>query len=325
MWGTGSYLPDHLVDNQVIAASTGVSPEWIERKTGILERRYAAAHQATSDLAAEAGRRALEDAGLKAEELGWVIVATTTPDQPQPPTAAIVQQSLGAARAAGFDVNAVCAGFVVALDIAARMLAGDGASRGPALVIGSEVYSRVIDPTDRRTAPLFGDGAGAVVLGPVSGQRGVLGSHSTTDSRLLDLIGISAGGSRTPPSAETLARGEHFFRMRGREVRAYVMRELPRAVHALLQDLSVPPDQVRHFIPHQANGAMLGEVLENLGLPRARAHLPVGRHGNTGAASVPLALDHAHRSGELSDGDLVLLAGFGGGMTMSAALLAWGL
>ncbi|MFI8831523.1 3-oxoacyl-ACP synthase III family protein [Streptomyces afghaniensis] len=322
--GTGSFLPKRMVGNQEMAASTGVTPEWIERKTGILERRYAEDDQAASDLAAEAGRRALQNAGVGPAELSWIIVATSTPDQPQPPTAAVVQRLLGADRAAAFDVNAVCAGFVVALRAGASMTLEDGRPGGRALVIGSDVYSRIVDPSDRRTAPLFGDGAGAVVLGPVAEAGGLLGGSVATDSRLLDLIGITAGGSRQPSSTDTLARGEHYFRMRGREVRDYVTRELPRAVHDLLTDLSVPPEEIRHFIPHQANGAMLRDIWGHLGLPHAHLHMPVARHGNTGAASIPMALDHAHRSGRLAAGELVLLAGFGGGMTMGTSLISWG-
>ncbi|MFF1811009.1 3-oxoacyl-ACP synthase III family protein [Streptomyces sp. NPDC058251] len=322
--GTGSFLPKRTVGNQELAAATGVTPEWIERKTGILERRYAESEQAASDLAAEAGRRALENAGVRPAELTWIIVATSTPDQPQPPTAAVVQRLLGADRAAAFDVNAVCAGFVVALRAGVCMALEDGRPGGRTLVIGSDVYSRVVDPSDRRTAPLFGDGAGAVVLGPVAEAGGFLGGSVATDSRLLDLIGIEAGGSRQPSSSDTLARGGHYFRMRGREVRDYVTRELPRAVHDLLTDLSVPPEEIRHFIPHQANGAMLTDLWGHLGLPNAHLHMPVTRHGNTGAASIPLALDHAHRSGRLEAGELVMLAGFGGGMTMGTSLISWG-
>ncbi|MFD6421233.1 3-oxoacyl-ACP synthase III family protein [Streptomyces sp. NPDC060198] len=321
--GTGSYLPARTVPNDEVAALAGVTAEWIERKTGVVERRYAADDEAASDLAAHAAARALEDAGVRAEDVAWTIVATSTPDHPQPATAALVQYRIGAVNAAGFDVNAVCAGFVVALQTAASLLAGDPTGQSRALVVGTEVYSRIIDRSDRRTAPLFGDGAGAVVLGPVGERHGILGTGLVTEGHLHDLIGVAAGGSRTPASAETLARHEHSFRMRGRDVREYVMRELPPAVAGLLDHLGVKPDEIDHFVPHQANGAMLRDAWEVLGLPRARAHLPVSLHGNTGAASIPLALDDAHRAGKLCDGELVLLAGFGGGMTLGTGLLSW--
>ncbi|MER6119418.1 beta-ketoacyl-ACP synthase III [Streptomyces sp. NPDC001743] len=323
--GTGSYLPERIVTNESVAARAGVTAEWVERKTGIRERRYAADHEAASDLATEAAVRALTDAGARPEDLAWIIVATSTPDHPQPATAALVQHRLGAPGAAAFDLNAVCAGFVAALHTGSRLLAGpQTGGRRLALVIGSEVYSRIIDPQDRRTAPLFGDGAGAVVLGPVTGGRGLLGTGMRTDGHLHGLIGVTAGGSREPASEKTVARGDHFFRMRGRDVRAFVERELPDAVAGTLDAFGVAADAVGHFIPHQANGEMLRSVAAGLGLTSARVHLPVERHGNTGAASIPLALDEARRAGEPCDGDLVLLAGFGGGMTLGTAVLRWG-
>ncbi|MEU4656355.1 beta-ketoacyl-ACP synthase 3 [Streptomyces sp. NPDC023723] len=318
--GTGSFLPERVVSNESAALPAGVTAEWIERRTGIRERRHAAAHEATSDLAAEAAVRALENSGTAPGQLDWIIVATSTPDHPQPATAALVQHRLGAFRAAAFDVNAVCAGFVAALHTGALLTAG---RRGRALVIGAETYSRIVDPADRRTAPLFGDGAGAVVLGPVAEGGGLLGTGLATDSRFHDLIGVPAGGSRLPASEKTVAAGDHYFRMRGREVRNYVMRALPAAVRESLRTFGVRPQDVDHFVPHQANGAMLQDLLGPLGLPRARAHLPVTHHANTGAASIPLALDDAHRSGLLRLGELVMLAGFGGGMTVGTALLRW--
>ncbi|WP_328980573.1 ketoacyl-ACP synthase III [Streptomyces canus] len=321
--GTGSCLPRRVVPNSEVAAPAGVDEEWIVRKTGIRQRHYAAADEAASDLAARAAERALENAGLTPLDIDWILVATSTPDHPQPATAALVQHLLGAHGSVAFDVNAVCAGFVAALHTAVRLVAGPGI-RGRALVIGAEVYSRILDPQDRRTAPLFGDGAGAVVVGPVTPERGLVGTWLTTDGALHGLIGVPAGGSRLPASLETVAKGEHYFTMRGRDVRTYVMRELPLAVGRLLSHLDIGADRVDHFVPHQANGAMLREVWELLGLGRARALMTVERHANTGAASIPLALDEANRAGTLAADELVLLAGFGGGMTTAAALLRWG-
>ncbi|MEV3994009.1 beta-ketoacyl-ACP synthase III [Streptomyces sp. NPDC049837] len=324
--GTGSYLPEQVVSNDTVAARAGVTAEWIERKTGIRERRYAADHEAASDLATEAAVRALADAGAEPDDLAWIVVATSTPDHPQPATAAFVQHRIGARRAAAFDVNAVCAGFVAALHTGAQLLAAPGPAgeRRLGLVIGTEVYSRIIDPSDRRTAPLFGDGAGAVVLGPVREGRGFVGTGMRTDGHLHGLIGVTAGGSRQPASEKSVLRGDHFFRMRGRDVRDFVERELPGAVAGTLSAFGMTAGDVDHFIPHQANGEMLRSVAARLGLDAARTHLPVDRHGNTGAASIPLALDHARQGGEPRDGDLVLLAGFGGGMTLGTTLLRWG-
>ncbi|WUI00902.1 ketoacyl-ACP synthase III [Spirillospora sp. NBC_00431] len=327
--GVGGYLPAEVVPNSVVAERAGVTEEWIVRKTGIRARRYAAPGEATSDMAAEAAKAALADAGITADRLGWIVLATSTPDHPQPPTAGLVQAGIGAERAAAFDVNAVCAGFVFALVTAARLLSGgpaggsaDGADH--ALVIGADLYSRIIDRSERRTAVLFGDGAGAVVLGPVRPGYGLTGSELTTRGERHDLIRVPAGGSRLPASEKTLADGLHHFAMDGRGVREFVTAELPRTVRRLLAGHGVDPALVDHFVPHQANGVMLDEVFPLLGLPRARTHLTVAEHGNTSAASIPLALDDAARKGVFADGDLLLLAGFGGGMSMGGALVRWG-
>ncbi|WP_327358776.1 3-oxoacyl-ACP synthase III family protein [Streptomyces sp. NBC_01304] len=324
--GTGSYLPERIVSNDMVGALARVDGEWIERKTGIRERRYAADHEACSDLAVQAAVQAMADAGAEPDDIAWIIVATSTPDHPQPATAAFVQHRLGAYRAAAFDVNAVCAGFIAALHTGARLLAAPETTgeRRLALVIGSDVYSRILDFGDRRTAPLFGDGAGAVVLGPVREGRGLLGTGMRTDGHLHDLIGVTAGGSREPASEKTVARGDHFFRMQGRGVRDFVVTQLPDFVAGTLDAFGVSGDEVAHFVPHQANGEMLRGVSAELGLPAARVHLPVELHGNTGSASIPLALDHARAAGQLTDGELVLLAGFGGGMTLGTCLLRWG-
>ncbi|MFF5760603.1 3-oxoacyl-ACP synthase III family protein [Streptomyces longwoodensis] len=322
--GTGSFLPVETVPNSVVAERAGVTADWIVRKTAIRERRYAADDEATSDLAVAAAASALADAGVRAGDLAWIVVATSTPDQPQPATASLVQHRLGADGAAVFDLNAVCSGFVYALvTVAALLSGGTVGARRHGLVVGAEVYSRIIDPADRRTAVLFGDGAGAVVLGPVRAGYGIVGSDLIGFGQHHDMIGVPAGGSRRPASQETLASGEHYFHMQGRAVRDFVTAELPAGVRRLLTVCDIAPDAVDHFVPHQANGMMLREVLPLLGLPRARTHLTVAEHANTGAASVPLALDTVRRGGLLEDGDTVLLAGFGGGMSLGTALVRW--
>ncbi|MGV9315423.1 3-oxoacyl-ACP synthase III family protein [Streptomyces sp. NPDC003691] len=324
--GTGSFLPAERVSNRVVAARAGVPEEWIARKTGILNRHYAAPSEAASDLAVEAAREALAAAGLGPEDLSWILVATSTPDHPQPPTACLVQDRLGAVNAVGFDLNAVCSGFVFALVTAAGLLAAPGggaAGPGYALVIGADVYSRIIDQADRRTAVLFGDGAGAAVLGPVGPGRGLIGSRLASRGDRHDLIGVPAGGSRFPASEKTVAEGLHHFRMKGRDVRDFVTEEVPRAVRRTLEEHGLRTEDVDHFVPHQANGVMLAEVLPALGLDRARTHLTCAEHGNTGAASIPVTLDTAVRAGAVRDGELLLLAGFGGGMTVGTALLRW--
>ncbi|MGW4247037.1 3-oxoacyl-ACP synthase III family protein [Nocardia sp. NPDC004722] len=318
--GTGSYLPDRVVGNAEIAAATGVTEDWIRTKTGIHTRRYAGPDQATSDLAAHAARAALADAGIRPGQLDYIVVATSTPDHPQPATAALVQHLLGADGAAAFDVNAVCTGFLFGLRAAAGMLGSDGYG----LVIGADIYSRIIDPTDRRTAVLFGDGAGAVVLGPVDEPAGILGTVLRTHGDRHRTIRVPAGGSRIPARLLDREDKAHYFTMAGREVRDFVATQLPLSIKEVLRGTGVPETAVRHFIPHQANGAMLRELAPTLDLPQSRLHLVVERYANTGAASVPIALDAAHRDGALTAGELVLLSAFGGGMSIGSTLLRWG-
>jgi 3-oxoacyl-[acyl-carrier-protein] synthase-3 len=315
--GCGAYLPERVVDNVEAAASAGVTPQWIETRTGILARRYAHPDQAASDLAERAARAALRDAGLGADQLSLVVVATSTPDFPQPPTACLLQDRIGAHRAAAFDLNAVCSGFVYALEAARRMVPPGG----HALVVGVDIYSRIIDPADRRTVSLFGDGAGAVVVGPVTEGRGVVATRLASHGEYHDLIKVPAGGSRMPASKETLQDGLHYFTMDGYGVKTFVRDHLPGAVHRFLSDTGVAPTAIRHFVPHQANGRMIDALLPELNLPNATVHRTLRHYGNTGAASVPVTLAAARD--HLAPGDLVLLAGFGGGMTTGLTLLRW--
>ncbi|MFC6987403.1 3-oxoacyl-ACP synthase III family protein [Streptomyces cirratus] len=250
------------------------------------------------------------------------MLATSTPDHPQPATASIVQHLIGAVNAAAFDINAVCSGFVYATTVAERLLraADDGRY---ALVIGADIYSRILDYSDSKTAILFGDGAGAVLLGAVPEARGITETSLLSRGDQYRLISVPAGGSRMPANDRTLREGAHYFRMDGRGVRSFVQDNLPAALHELLERAGVERELVRHFVPHQANGVMLGEVWPELGLPRATMHLALEEYGNTGSASVPITLDVAHRRGEFADGETVLMAGFGGGMTVGAVLTRW--
>lgn len=317
---TGSYVPKQIVTGADVAGPAGVTPEWIERKTQIVTRRYAAPDQATSDLAAEAAKQALDQAGLPASALTYLIVSTSTPDSPQPPTSYLVQDALGADSAACFDINVVCSGFVYALALARALVAQQPGAY--ALVIAADVYSRILDVTDRKTVVLLGDGAGAAVVGavPAGGFLDVeLASHGTARG----LIRVDAGGSRAPATHDTVDDGGHFFRMDGRGVRDFVMDHVPGAVRNLVERSGHRLADVDHFVPHQANGVLLGELVTRAGLDHAHTHRTLERYGNTGSASVALALDDANRGGHLKDGDLVLLAGFGGGMSLGAALLRW--
>ncbi|MCU1653061.1 MAG: beta-ketoacyl-ACP synthase 3, partial [Pseudonocardia sp.] len=281
-------------------------------------RRRAAAGEATSDLAAQAAVAALEYAGLNPGELRYLVVATSTPDQPQPATACIVQDLIGARNAAAFDLNAVCSGFVFGLATVSRLL-GDG---GYGLVIGADLYSRIVDPADRRTAVLFGDGAGAAVLGPVPAGHGVLRTRLVSDGAKRGLIEVPAGGSRLPASAATLDAGLHHFRMIGRDVRDYVSEHVPPMLAELILAAGLTPSDVDHFVPHQANGLMLADLADRAGLAE-QVRLTVRDYGNTGAASVPITLDETVRGVGIHPGQTVLLAAFGGGMSMAAAMLRW--
>jgi 3-oxoacyl-(acyl-carrier-protein) synthase III len=318
--GTGSYVPDRIVGNEEIAARAGVTVEWIERKTRIGARRHAGPHEATSTLAAHAARAALEAADLPADWIDHVIVSTSTPDFPQPPTAHLVQDAVGACNAAALDVNVVCSGFVYALALARGLLASK--PRGHALVIAADLYSRSLDFTDRRTAVLMADGAGAAVVGPVA-EGGFIDFHLAAKGSHSELIRIEAGGSRRPATAETVADGGHHVKMEGRAVRDFVLEQVPPALADFVTGAGYRLDDVDHYVPHQPNGNLLSELVEKAGLTGARTHRTLDRYGNMGSASIAVTLDEAVRSGEVRDGELVLLSGFGGGMAIGSGLLHW--
>lgn len=318
--GTGSALPAQVITNEQVAAPAGVTGDWVTGRTGIRHRRWAKPDEATSDLAAAAGRAALEDAGLSAADLSLVVVATSTPDSPQPPTAAHVAAALGVPPGtAAFDINAVCSGFVFALAAAGPLCAATG---GHALVIGADVYSRILNPEDRRTAVLFGDGAGAVVLGPAA-KHGVPAIRLATFADDRELIAVPGGGSRVPTSAESLDAGLHYFTMRGRAVREFVIDVVAPAVRDFLADCAVSPGELAHFVPHQANPLLVADLAQAAGIPSRAVRQTGAEYGNTGAASIPITLDHAARSGALRPGEQILLAGFGGGMSLGLTLLRW--
>jgi 3-oxoacyl-[acyl-carrier-protein] synthase-3 len=312
-------VPERRVTNDDLARLVDTDDAWITERTGIRERRIAGEGETTASLAIEAGLAAIKDAGIDPADIGCCIVATCTSEQPIPPTSAFVQDALGL-RCAAFDVDAACSGFVYALVVGASMVASG--AMGPVLVIGSETLTRVVDPTDRSTVILFGDGAGAVVLTP-SDEVGLLAWDLGCDGSLTGLLGVPAGGSRLPTSTETVAAGDHWLKMEGREVFRRAVRVIVDSARVTLDQAGVTADDIALFIPHQANVRIIDSAAAKLGLPPERTFVNIDRYGNTSAASVPIALAEAADAGRLHPGDLVLLTGFGAGMSWASALLRW--
>ncbi|OIK05983.1 3-oxoacyl-ACP synthase III family protein [Streptomyces monashensis] len=319
--GTGSHVPEGEVTNTEIAERFDVTEEWIERKTRILSRRHVAGAETPSTLATRAARDALERAGLPADRVDYLIVATSTGDSPMPPVSCRVQAAVGAHRAACFDINIGCSGFVYGLATAHALLAARPGAH--ALVLGAEAWSRFTDPLDRSTAVLLADGSGAAVLGPVPDGYGLLEFDLVGHGDKADLLVVEAGGSARPASHETVAARQHFLRMNGRGVTEFVLGKVPPSVKELLGRVGVPPQEIAHLVPHQANGALLGRLADDMGLENAHIHTTLEHFGNSGAASLAVTLDHAVRAGAFGDGDLVLLSGFGGGMAVGNGLLRW--
>lgn len=320
--GTGAYVPAECVTNADVAVRAGVDEDWIRSRTGILERRFAAPDEATSDLATRAAGSALVQAGVEPNRLDYLILATSTPDSPQPPTSHLVQHRLRASRAACLDVNAACTGFVWGLVLASSLCAQNPGRH--ALVVAAEVCSRAVDFSDRRTAVLMGDGAGAAVVGPVDSPYGVGAAELASRGESAHLIRVEAGGSRLPSTADSIAAGAHLLKMDGRGVVEFLLRELPPFVAGFLRRAGVEAGQLDHLVSHQPNGVLLARLVERMGLGHVRLHRTLERCGNTAAACGALALDQARSSGALTDGDLVLIVGFGSGMSMGAVLLRWG-
>jgi 3-oxoacyl-[acyl-carrier-protein] synthase III len=321
--GTGSYAPDRILTNEDLAKMVDTSDEWIVARSGIRERRIAAADQATSDLAVLAAQRALEDAGVAASEIDLLVVATVTPDLPMPSTACFVQHKLGIpTTAACFDLNAACSGFIYGLDTACAMI-GSGRYK-KALVIGAEKLSSIVDWQDRGTCLLFGDGAGAAVIGASDTPGiGLIGTKLGALGEDTDLLCIPAGGSRAPTTPESIARGDHFIKMKGKEVFKLAVRVMEEAARDILEQHGLAATQIGLVIPHQANLRIIDAIAQYLELPMERFFVNVDRYGNTSAASIPIALDEARKAGRINPGDLTLLVAFGAGLTYGSALIRW--
>jgi 3-oxoacyl-[acyl-carrier-protein] synthase-3 len=320
--GVGSYVPPQVVTNDDLAKRLDTSDDWIASRTGIRARRVAAADVATSDMAAAAGERALADAGLTASDLDLIVVATSTPDYPGsfPSTAAVVQNLLGARQAAAFDLGAVCAGFAYALHVTAQLVRS-GAQRC-VLVIGAETFSRIINWEDRSTAVLFGDGAGAAVVGEVS-DGGYLGGVLGADGSGGPLLQVAAGGSRMPLTASCIESRQNTIFQNGKEVYKFAVSIMGDAAAQAVESVGLQTSDVDLFIPHQANIRIIQKAAERMGLPMERVFVNLDRYGNTSAASIPLALDEAVKAGRIVPGALVVLVGFGAGLTWGANVLRW--
>jgi 3-oxoacyl-[acyl-carrier-protein] synthase III len=316
--GLGSYLPANVVSNDDLAKEIDTSDEWIRTRTGIRQRHVVAKDEATSDLAAAAGKAALADAGLGVEDISALVVATTTPDHPIPGTAPLTAAALGT-EAAAFDVNAACSGFVYGLRVGGAMAAtGDGA----VLVIGAETLTRVVDPQDRSVRVLFGDGAGAVVLVPdAAASLGPfdLGADGTNPS----MLWTASGGTRTPVTDVELDARSNFLTMRGGDVYRNAVVRMAASAQAVLDRSGKTVDDVDLFVGHQANVRIIDAVGQRLHMPPERCHVTVDQHANTSAASIPLALADARAAGRLEPGATVLLAAFGAGLTWGACLFTW--
>jgi len=320
--GTGSAVPEKILTNQDIEKLVDTNDEWITTRTGIKERRIAAAGEYTSTFATLAARRALAMAGVSAEELDLIILATVTPDFPFPATACIVQDALGASNAAAFDLSAACSGFIYGLNMAEAQIKCGMARK--VLVLGAEVLSRVVDFSDRNTCILFGDGSGAAVLEAEIGDQGILSTHLFTNGSHWNLLYQPGVGSRNPANVHTTIDEKlYFLRMEGNEVFKHAVRAMGDAAVAALEANQVNAEQLALLIPHQANLRIIEAIGKRMGLPEEKIYVNLHKYGNTSSASIPIALDEANREGRIRPGDLVLLDAFGGGFTCGSALIKW--
>jgi 3-oxoacyl-[acyl-carrier-protein] synthase III len=318
--GVGSYVPDHVLTNDDLSKLVDTSDEWITERTGIKERRVADPEQAASDLAVPAARQALAAAGLDPADVELVIVATVTPDMFFPSTGSLVAAELESPDAAAYDLSAGCTGFMYAVAQAYGALAG-GLARN-ALVIGAETLSKIMNWHDRSTCVLFGDGAGAVVLERVS-DGGFLGFELGSDGEGGKELSVPAGGSRNPPTAQTVEQGLHFLRMNGREVYKFATRVLVLSAEKLLEECGLTVDDVDLYIPHQANKRIIDHAARNLGIPEEKIFINLQKYGNTSSASIPLCLAEAVAEGRLTKGTRVLMTGMGAGLTWGSAYTTW--
>ncbi|NOQ41130.1 MAG: beta-ketoacyl-ACP synthase III [Desulfuromusa sp.] len=319
--GTGSYLPEEVRTNYDLEKTLDTNHDWIVARTGIVERRIAAADECTSDMATIAAQRAMDMAGISAEDIDLIVMGTITGDYPWPATACIVQANLGAKKAFAYDVSAACSGFLFALSSANDyIMAGHGKR---VLVIGAETLSRAIDWTDRNTCILFGDGAGAVLLEAQEGDSGVLSCHLHSDGNFLELLYQPGFGTKYPVSVPGIEAKLAYLKMQGNEVFKVAVRSLTQVSKEALAANGYTSADVAQFIPHQANLRILEATTKRLGLTKEQSFINVHKYGNTSGATIPIAIDEAYHQGLLKEGDLILSAAFGGGFTWGSALIRW--
>jgi len=324
--GTGSYMPARIMTNDDLSKIVDTNDEWITSRTGIKERRIAADNEATSDMASEAARRAMADAGVKPEDIQLIIVATVTPDMFFPSTACFVQKKIGAANAVCFDVSAACSGFLYALQVARHFI--NTGNRTTALVIGAEKLSSLVNWQDRNTCVLFGDGAGAVVIRRAdeddkNAQGRVLSTVMGSDGNLTDLLKVPGGASACPITPENIASRPNTIHMEGRETFKHAVTRMLEASQQALEIAGLTAADVSLVIPHQANARIISAIAERLNLPNDKVFMNLDKYGNTSAATIPVALDEARRAGRIQKGDVVLLVAFGGGFTWASSVVRW--
>ena len=319
--GVGSYVPAKVLTNADLERMVDTTDEWITTRTGMKERRIAAKNEFTSDLATQAALRAMQRAGVTAEQIDLIVVATITPDMPFPSTACLVQRKIGAHRAAAFDLEAACSGFIYGLEIAQQFIMSR--TYDTVLVIGAEKLTSIVDWNDRNTCVLFGDGAGAAVLQNRPHAHGLLTAVMGADGRKADLLFMAGGGSRCPATAESVASRLHYLRMEGKETFKNAVQAMQTAAEEALRRCEIDISRIKLIIPHQANMRIIGAVGERLGARPDQIFVNLHKYGNTSAASVAIALDEAVSSGQVQRGDLILLVVFGAGLTWGAAVVEW--
>ena len=319
--GTGHSYPKGILTNADLEKMVDTTDEWITTRTGIKQRRKAAPGEYTSQFAVRASQEAIERAGIETTEIDLILCATVTPDQILPSTACLIQAQLGANKAAAMDIVAACSGFLYGLSTASAMIRTGQAKY--ALVIGAELLTRYVDYTDRSTCILFGDGAGAAILGPVEQDRGILAARIRSDGRYEEQLYAPGGGTKGGFTAETIARGDHYFKMKGNEVFKVAVRSMSDISKAVLCEAGLKTDDVNLFIPHQANQRITDAVSNMLGVDSSRVYSNIAMHGNTSSASIPIGLDECVEAGRIKEGDVILMSSFGGGFTWGSVVMRW--